>query len=52
MIKRSGELLKKSNPDGIPCLLLVEAGRLRPVEAIFKGSDEVLGWLILIDLGE
>jgi hypothetical protein len=26
--------------------------RSRLVEAIFKGSDEVLGWLILIDLEE
>jgi hypothetical protein len=34
---------RKTKPGGIPCLLLVEAGRVGLIEAIFKGSDEVSG---------
>ena len=31
---------KKIKLGGIPCFLLVEAGRFRPIEAVFKGSYE------------
>jgi hypothetical protein len=36
---------------GIQCLR-VQAGRIGPIEAIFKGFTRFLGWLILLDFGE
>jgi len=43
---------KKVNSQGIPCLLLAEAGRIGSIERIFKGFTRFLGCLILFDFAE
>jgi hypothetical protein len=32
--------------------LRVQAGRIGPIEALFKGITGFLGWLTLLDFGE
>jgi len=43
---------KKTNSQGIPCLLLTESGINGSTERIFKGFTRFLGYLILLDFGE
>jgi len=43
---------KRSIHKSIPCLLLVEAGRIDSIERIFKGFTRFLGCLILLDFAE